>query len=129
MSATPCHILIEGSPIVIYASRNGTPERLLPILKPFLDTFWQERELVGEQGDTPACLAAQVIVRLGFEFCEDDFSNLKASTDLDPTVQYLYEIRGDRTLHIWVADEAYRQQPQLGLAGCRELVEQAAPQA
>ncbi|GAB4144694.1 MAG: hypothetical protein Fur0046_22130 [Cyanobacteria bacterium J069] len=127
MLATPCHILIEGNPIVIYASRNGTPERLLPILQPFLETFWQERELVGEHGDTPACLAAQVIVRLGFEFCEDDFSNLKASTSFDPAVEYLYEIKRDRTLHIWVAEAAYRQQPQLGLAGCRELVEQPAP--
>lgn len=123
-AAIPCHILVEGNPAIIYASRNGNPDKLLPTLKSFLETFWQERDISGESADTPECLVAQIIVRLGFEFSEDDYSNLKVGMKFDPTAEYLYHIGSDRSLRIWVPEEGYRQTPSLGLQGCRELVQE-----
>lgn len=125
MSSTPCHIVVEGNPVIIFASRNGSPERVLPILYPFLDTFWQERDVSGESADTPECLTAQIIVRFGFEICEDDFSNLKVGIRFDPQVQYLYQIKADRTVQVWTPALAYQQDPSLGLEGCQRLVSQA----
>ena len=89
MPTTPCHIIVEGNPVVIFASRNGSPEQVLPILTPFLDTFWQERDASRKSADTPECLTAQIVVRFGFEICEDDFSNLKVGIRFDPQVKYL----------------------------------------
>jgi len=126
MPTTPCHIIVEGNPVVIFASRNGSPERVLPILTPFLDTFWQERDASGKSADTPECLTAQIVVRFGFEICEDDFSNLKVGIRFDPQVKYLYEIKADRTVQVWTPTLAYQQDPSLGLAGCQQLVGQAA---
>lgn len=124
MSSTPCHIVVEGNPVIIFASRNGTPDRVLPILSPFLDTFWQERDVSGESADTPECLTAQIIVRFGFEICEDDFSNLKVGVRFDPQVQYLYQIKADRTVQVWTPALAYQQDPSLGLDGCQRMVGQ-----
>jgi len=126
MLITPCHIIVEGNPVVIFASRNGSPERVLPTLKPFLETFWQERDISGESADTPECLTAQIIVRFGFEICEDDFSNLKVGVRFDPQVKYLYQIKADRTVQVWIPKTAYQQNPALGLDGCQKLVEQIA---
>ncbi|CAA9368669.1 hypothetical protein AVDCRST_MAG94-3957 [uncultured Leptolyngbya sp.] len=33
----PCHIVVAGNPAIIYARRGGTRDRVLPILKLFLD--------------------------------------------------------------------------------------------
>ena len=63
--STACHILVENSPVIIYYSRNGAPEKLLPVLNRFLEKFWQERESLGETVDTPGCLVAQILVRFG----------------------------------------------------------------
>lgn len=123
---TPCHILVEGNPAIVFASRNGAPEKMLPMLERFLDKFWQERDISGEYQDTPECLVAQIIVRLGFEICEDDFSNLKVGLKYDPTAQYLYAISSERTIGVWVTDEAYRQEPSLGLKGCYQWVDESA---
>ncbi len=76
----------------------------------------------GEYSDTPECLLAQIVVRFGFEICEDDFSNLKVGVRYDPAVEFLYFIAADRTVSIWVAEEAYHQNPTLGLKGCRPWV-------
>ena len=119
--AIPCHIVVEGIPAIIYASRNGTPEKVLRILRPFLNKFWDERETSGEDRDTPECLLAQLVVRLGYEICEDDFSNLKVSMKYDPEVEYLYRVALDRTLSIWSPESGYRSDASLGLAGCRQL--------
>jgi hypothetical protein len=27
----PCHIIVEGNPAIVYASRKGAPEKMLPI--------------------------------------------------------------------------------------------------
>lgn len=121
MPATPFHILVAGTPILIYASRNGTPEKVLRILRPFLDKFWQERDLSSEQAETPGVLVAQLVVRFGFEFSEDDFSNLRVSTDFDARAEYLYRIEGDRTIEIYTPQDAYRRAPSLGLAGCQVI--------
>lgn len=118
--ATPCHIIVEGNPAIVYASRNGSPEKFLPILNRFLDKFWQERETAGEYHDTPECLVAQIIVRFGFEICEDDFSNLKVGVKYDPQVEYLYHIHSDRFVTVWVPKPEYRQNPDLGLQACRQ---------
>lgn len=118
---TPFHILVEGTPVLIYASRNGAPEKVLRVLRPFLDKFWQERDLSSEIADTPGVLVAQLVVRFGFEFSEDDFSNLKVSTDFDPRAEYLYRIEGDRTIEIFTPEAAYRQNPSLGLEGCQSI--------
>lgn len=126
MPTTSCHIIVEGNPVVIFASRSGSPERVLPILTPFLNTFWQERDNSEEAADTPECLTAQIIVRFGFEICEDDFSNLKVGIRFDPQVQYLYQIKADRTVQVWTPRTAYQQNPSLGLDGCQKLVEQTA---
>lgn len=115
----PCHIVVAGNPAIIYASRNGTPDRILPILKRFLDTFWQERDLSGEASDTPECLVAQIIVRFGFEICEDDFSNLRVGVRYDPNAEYFYWISPQRDVSVWVPEVAYRKEPMLGLEGCR----------
>lgn len=123
MSATPCHILVEGNPVIIYASRNGAPRKVLPLLNRFLDTFWQERDTSGEACDTPECLAAQIVVRFGFEICEDDYSNLRVGVQYHPDVDYLYWISNDRQVQVWVPEAAYRENPGLGLKGCRELVD------
>ncbi len=104
---------------MIYASRGGNPERILPILKPFLNKFWQERDLAGEDSDTPECLVAQITVRFGFEICEDDFSNLRVGVNYDPAAEYLYWISPQRDVSVWVAEAAYRQEPSLGVKGCR----------
>lgn len=121
--ATSCHILVEGNPAFVYASRNGMPNKVLPILHRFLDTFWQERDTSGEVENTPECLLAQVVVRFGFEICEDDYSNLRVGIKYSPDVEYLYWIGMDRTVQVWVPEAAYRENPSLGLAGCRELIE------
>lgn len=122
---TPCHILVEGNPVVIYASRNGNPDRVLRVLGPFLKTFVEERETAGEFTDTPECLAAQVVVRFGFEICEDDFSNLKVSNRFYADVQYLYWIDSTFNISIWQPQAAYRANPAIGLKGCERLPETA----
>jgi hypothetical protein len=121
MSNTPCHIIIEGNPSLIYASRNGSPAKVLPILNRFLDTFWQERDTSGEVSDTPECLVAQITVRFGFEICEDDYSNLRVGVQYHPDVHYLYWIGADRRVQVWVPELAYQANPNLGLKGCREF--------
>ncbi len=118
---TSCHILVEGNPVIIYASRNGTPDKVLPILNPFLETFWQEREISGEDHDTPECLAAQIVVRFGYEICEDDFSNLRVGINYDPNVEYLYWVSLKHKVDIWVPETTYRHHPHLGLKSCRQL--------
>lgn len=123
--ATPCHILVEGNPAVVYASRNGKPAKVLPILNQFLDRFWQERDMSGEDFDTPECLVAQIIVRFGFEICEDDYSNLRVGLRYSADVDYLYWIGGDRTVQVWVPEPAYRDDPSLGLTACRQIVADA----
>ncbi|WP_026098798.1 hypothetical protein [Kamptonema formosum] len=119
--ATPCHIIVEGNPAIIYASRNGSPDKVRRILKPFLEKFLQERETAGEYCDTAECLVAQIIVRFGFEICEDDFSNLRVGLNYDPTVAYLYSVASNGTISVWVPEEEYRNNPSLGLKGCRRL--------
>jgi hypothetical protein len=122
MPTTPCHIVVEGNPAIIYASRNGAPEKVLPTLKQFLEKFWQERDTSGESSDTPECLVAQIIVRFGFEICEDDFSNLKVGIHYAPNAQYIYRVGSDRTLTVWKPEEAYAADPSVGLNGCRQMV-------
>jgi len=121
MSTIPFHIIVEGNPALIYASRNGVPEKVLRILNPFLDKFWQERTLSEESTDTPEFLVAQLVVRFGFEFSEDDYSNLKVGIVFDPRAAYLYLIRPDHTVQIYQATDAYRQDPSLGLSACEPL--------
>ncbi len=125
MRPTPCHIIVEGNPAIIYASRNGLPAKTLPILNRFLDKFWQERDISGESSDTPECLVAQLVVRFGFEICEDDYSNLRVGIHYRPEVGYLYRVGLDHTVQIWVPEAAYCQNPEVGLAGCRELIHDA----
>lgn len=120
--AVPCHIIVEGNPAIIYASRNGEPARVIPKLSRFLTTFWQEREAAGEYCDTPECLVAQIVVRFAYELCEDDFSNLRVGVNYHRDVQYLYWLKSDRTVSVWVPEEAYRQNPILGLQACREEI-------
>lgn len=115
----PFHVIVEGNPAIIYASRNGAPSQVLPTLERFLDKFWQERDSLGETSDTPECLTAQVIVRFGYEICEDDFSNLKVGVQFDARAQYLYLIGHDRSVSVWVANADYQRQPDLGLAACQ----------
>jgi hypothetical protein len=98
---TPCHLIVEGNPAIIYASRGGTPAKILPILEQFLQKFWQERDISGEFADTPECLVAQIVVRFGFEICEDDFSNLKVGVRYSPDVEYLYQVAADRQVTVW----------------------------
>jgi len=124
MPATACHIIVEGNPAIIYASRNGAPNRVLPTLNRFLDTFWQERDTSGEACDTPECLVAQIVVRFGFEICEDDYSNLRVGVVFHPDVEYLYRIGRERTVQVWIPEAAYRENPALGLEACRELVDE-----
>jgi hypothetical protein len=121
----PCHILVEDNPAIIYASRNGAPEKVLPTLSRFLDRFWQERDTSGEYCDTPDCLVAQIIVRFGFEYAEDDYSNLRVGIRYHRDAQYFYYITAERNVHVWVPDEGYRSNPQVGLQGCRELIHNA----
>jgi hypothetical protein len=116
---TPCHILVEGNPAIVYASRAGSPEKILPVLKPFLQKFWQERETLGAYADTPECLVAQIVVRFGFEICEDDFSNLRVGVKFHPDAEYLYQILSPQDVRVWVPEATYHQDPQMGLAGCR----------
>lgn len=122
--ATPCHIVVEGNPAIVFASRGGTPQKIMPVLSQFLEKFWQERDVSGEYADTPECLVAQIVVRFGFEICEDDFSNLKVGVNYSPDAQYLYLISTDRQVSIWVPEESYRNHPNSGLKGCRQLVEE-----
>lgn len=119
---TPCHILVEGNPAIVYASRGGQPNKVLPILERFLEKFWQERDTSGEHSDTPECLVAQIIVRFGFEICEDDYSNLKVGVMYDPSAEYLYYIACDRTISVWAVSEEYRNKPELGLQACHRWV-------
>ncbi|MGF1499907.1 MAG: histidine kinase [Elainellaceae cyanobacterium] len=119
--AISCHIIVEDNPAIIYASRSGTPAKVLPILNQFLEKFWQERDLSGEAVDTPECLVAQIVVRFGFEICEDDYSNLRVGLRYSPDVEYLYRVGSDRTVQVWVPEGAYRENPALGLQGCRQV--------
>lgn len=118
MAAVPFHLLVEGNPVLIYASRNGTPDKVMRILRPFLETFWQERELSEETTDLADYLAAQLVVRYGFEFSEDDYSNLKIGVAFDGRAQYLYRVMGDRTVQIYKPLDAYAHNPDLGLEAC-----------
>jgi hypothetical protein len=118
---TACHILVEDNPVVIYASRNGNPEKVLRILRPFLKTFADERETAGEFRDTPECLVAQVIVRFGFEICEDDFSNLKVGLTYYRNVDYCYVIKPNFEITAWKPTQAYRTDPSLGIRGCEPV--------
>lgn len=120
--STPCHILVEDNPVIVYASRNGSPDKVLPTLNRFLETFWQERELSGDVEATPECLVAQIVVRFGFEMCEDDYSNLRVGVQYHPDVEYLYSIGVDRQVRVWQPEAAYRSNPGLGLQACREMV-------
>jgi hypothetical protein len=120
MATIPCHIVVEDNPALIYASRNGSPSKVLPILNRFLEKFWQERDISGEYSDTPECLVAQIVVRFGFELCEDDFSNLRIGLSFKSDVEYLYQVLLDQSVRVWVPTDAYRQDPSLGLAGCQE---------
>lgn len=117
----PCHIIVEGNPAIVYASRKGAPEKMLPILEPFLETFWQERDALGETHDTPECLVAQIVVRFGFEICEDDFSNLKVGLKYDPTAAFLYFVSAQREVSVWSAGDEYRANPDLGLQACHQM--------
>lgn len=119
--AHSCHIIVAGNPAIIFASRGGTPDKILPILERFLKKFWQERDTSGETSDTPECLVAQIIVRFGFEICEDDFSNLKVGIHYDPSVEYLYLISPERKITVWTPQAAYRSNPDLGLDGCQQI--------
>jgi hypothetical protein len=119
--ATSFHIIVENNPVIIYASRRGNPAKVLSILEPFLETFWQERETAGEYIDTPECLVAQIIVRFGFEICEDDFSHLRVGIHFKPDAEYLYFVGLDQTVTVWVPEASYRDNPDIGLQGCREL--------
>ena len=119
---TPCHIIVEGNPAIIYASREGAPTKILPRLQPFLAKFWQERDISGEYCDTPECLVAQLVVRFGFEMCEDDFSHLRVGLTYRPEVEYLYYIASNRTVSVWTPSLDYRNNPSLGLQGCQLLV-------
>jgi hypothetical protein len=117
---TPCHIVVEGNPAVIYASRGGHPDKILPVLERFLSKFWQERDISGETSDTPECLVAQIIVRFGFEICEDDFSNLRVGVNkFDSGAKYLYYISAQRELQVWEPTPQYIEHPEQGLAACR----------
>jgi hypothetical protein len=124
LTSTPCHILVEGNPVIVYASRNGTPDKVLPTLSRFLETFWQERDLSEDVAATPECLVAQIVVRFGFEMCEDDYSNLRVGVQYHPDVAYLYSIGADRQVRIWQPEADYRSNPSLGLQACRAVVEQ-----
>lgn len=119
--ATPCHIIVEGNPAILYTSRNGTPAKVLRRLNKFLETFAEERETAGEYCDTPECLLAQVVVRFGFEICEDDFSNLRVGLNYHPEVEYLYWIASDYTVTVWQPLAEYRQNPNLGLKACCQV--------
>ncbi len=121
--AVSCHFIVEGNPVVVYASRNGTPKKVLPKLQRFLDTFIQERHTMGETVHTPECLVAQIIVRFGFELCEDDFSNLRVGLNYDPNVDYLYQVESNFQVKVMRPSEAYRKQPTLGLEGCEVITE------
>jgi hypothetical protein len=88
-------------------------------LRPFLETFSQERETAGEFADTPECLIAQITVRFGFEICEDDFSNLKVGLKYSPDVDYLYYVDRNFQVTVWQPTSAYRENPALGLEGCQ----------
>ncbi|MDY6939218.1 MAG: histidine kinase [Cyanobacteriota bacterium] len=121
--STPCHIIVEGNPAIIYASRNGIPDKVLPRMNRFLTTFWQEREVAGENRYTPECLLAQLVVRFGFEICEDDYSNLRVGLNYDPEVEYLYWVSLEKNVSVWIPQPEYRQDPSLGLNGCRQLEE------
>lgn len=116
----PFHVIVEGNPVVIYASRNGSPTKVLPTLQPFVETFCQEREICGEYCDTPECLTAQILVRFGFEICEDDYSNLKVGVTYDPSVSYIYRVAINGTISVWVPEPEYRENPTLGLKACHE---------
>jgi hypothetical protein len=124
--STSYHLIVEGNPAIIYASRNGAPTKVLPTLTQFLEKFWQERDTSGETSDTPECLVAQLIVRFGFEICEDDFSNLKVGPHYYPDVDYLYWVGAERQVKVWLPDDAYRQDASLGLKGCQEWVAEMA---
>ncbi|MFB2933963.1 histidine kinase [Aerosakkonemataceae cyanobacterium BLCC-F154] len=119
--ATSCHIVVESNPVIVYASRNGAPNKVLPILEPFLKKFWEERETCGEYGDTPECLAAQIVVRFGYEICEDDFSNLRVGINYAPDVEYIYFIQMNRQINVLIPSDEYRSNPNLGIPACREL--------
>ncbi len=121
MTTIPCHILVQGNPSLVYASRNGRPEKVLPTLSRFLDKFWQERDASGEIHHTPQCLIAQIVVRFGFEICEDDYSNLRVGVQYAPDVQFLYEITSDRQLRVWIPNESYQADPSVGLSGCQQI--------
>lgn len=121
----PCHIIVEDNPAIIYASRNGNPEKVLPTLNRFLEKFWQERDTSGEYCDTPDCLVAQIVVRFGFEYAEDDYSNLRVGVHYHPDVKYLYFVTAVRDVQVWIPDEPYRLNPDLGLKGCKELIHDA----
>jgi hypothetical protein len=123
--ATPFHLLVAGNPVIIYASRKGTPNQVRPFLERFLDKFWQERDIFGSAGDTSECLVAQLVVRFGFEFCEDDYSNLRVGVKFDPNVEYLYLIDADRTVSVWVPQPEYHKNPTPGLEACQPWLETA----
>lgn len=124
---TSCHIIVEGNPVIIYASRNGSPNKVLSKLKPFLEKFWQERESFGDNYLTPDCLTAQILVRFGYEICEDDFSNLRVGISYDPDVKYIYSVSSDHNVTVWIPESEYHEQPDLGLKGCRQLSEELLP--
>jgi hypothetical protein len=118
ITPTPFHVIVEDNPAILYASRGGKPDKILPLLNRFLDTFWKERDTFGETMDTPECLMAQITVRFGFEICEDDFSNLRLGVKYNPAAEYLYWVGLNRKVQVWKAEDAYRQNPTLGISGC-----------
>ena len=118
----PYHLIVEGNPAMVYATRGGAPEKILPVLNPFLEKFWRERETFGEYSDTPECLVAQLTVRFGFETAEDDFSNIRVGVNFHPEAKYLYWIRLNKEIQVWRPEAEYCKHPAIGLAGCRQWV-------
>ncbi|MDX2230449.1 MAG: histidine kinase [Leptolyngbyaceae cyanobacterium bins.349] len=118
----PYHLIVEGNPALIYATRGGAPEKILPILKPFLEKFWRERETFGEYVDTPECLVAQLTLRFGFTTAEDDFSNIRIGIKYHPDARYLYWIGLNKEVQVWLPEEAYCKNPAIGLQGCQPWV-------
>jgi len=65
---------------------------------------------------------AQLVVRFGFEMCEDDFSHLRVGLTYHPEVEYLYYIAADRTVSVWIPRSDYERNPSIGLQGCQQLI-------
>jgi hypothetical protein len=124
--STRAQIQIEGSDVLIYKHQDGYPEGVLPTLKPFVDSFFQNR------GYDPAYFTARCVAAFAASYEKEraewrarveretpglaksygldrpDFLSLGVDTSVHGDIEYFYHVSKDGEITVRVPTEASR---------------------